>query len=107
MADTYTFLRMKENDDVFSPYFVPASGTITLSSVLCYLYDANRVVNAAVNGVAATAFDTGALAQARAWLQISPATLVLTAETYYTLEFKATDSGGLVREAIVLIHVTN
>ncbi len=102
MADLEGSIKLAEQRNA-RVTITPASGTITISSAVCTIYDAGENVAGGVSGATAT-FDAGALAAPRVWFKVRPTVLNLPLG-FYVIAFKVTDSNGFVYEPSIGFEV--
>lgn len=110
MADAYSYVRQGEKVLIYSPEFVPDSGTLTFVSGTVTLYDSASAVAGSVSGTAVTDFTSGASAGPQGWflMDLTGGIGSLTlANGYYTLTFAMVDNAAVpkTRKATVDLHV--
>lgn len=93
MPDGFVRMRSGEKRPVYGQA-AAQSGTLTIQASpapSCTLYDSDGAVVAGFSGIPVTGYDTGAVANPRAWLNLDTAAL---AAGFYTLVFRFTAAGS-------------
>src|SRR5437764_954629 len=101
MPDGFVRIRRGEKRPLYGQVSVP-SGTLTIGASpapTCTLYDSNDAAVAGLTAIAATGYDTAALAAPQVWLDLDTTTPTNLAAGFYSLVFKlsAAGSDGIAR----------